>query len=1858
MSSNEPYTLNGSHHEDPSSSSSVWASATPPPEREAAFKSAGNDDSRHQYDQALARVLADDGDEETVGKRILDNKPTGGSEEETFVYPGQEDGEDDSFAYPGVGDNDIADEDGDASSQSYTTKMKSILGSSEGEGEAVEDPETSREYQAEDDGRTQLAAHHNEPPDDDERFVYPSDEQDANEGANVTASELPDRTMDSISATPASKGFNWRRASSAADFSFASSATDWTLDGSHSRPRRPVEYPTLSRLRSGKPDWPQRSSPFGTIGGFLGLNAGADSSRASFTPSTHSRSTSFSGSIAGKRRRHAFPYGGNELPVPSESSETSVPSSLPMRGFGMEPKAGLHQHSQKVADRGLFRWSALRKAALYFQNEGRASGTRATMYSASGQPLPTDLGGQTVLAVAGGIVAVGTSQGYAAVFEFSQELKCVCGNEDSHREAGAVTSLAFSADHSFLAVGHARGHVFLYDLARPAAPSRRVPPVSRQDVSSGRKEGHLEGSAILHVAFVGARHTAVFTADDHGLAFYHSLGKILGVASNDTLRLLGRYPDPARSGPPSSSNQGSSRRKPAPVLSMAALPLGSVDHPSDAVHFVALVTPHKLVIAGLKPSARTWYRRSAPLREPAAPATTNHNGELAPDVSSPGALDNSGRLRAPPSSQETGSDHSSRCACAAWFPAIQTEEQSSSADRNGIVQPMLAFAFDKALFLLRMTTKDVSVAAPNGSGQQTRRDLEFTEQALWKEVDERIDALQWLSPDLILLLTPVHLKLFDRRVGKVTEEELLHPTLASLVQPAGTTLHSRVGHSFRSHHSTTFFLTKNQIIVGHLLSWADRILALVSAGEFLSAIELCTAYYQGTVAGSLIGLPEDRDKAKDNVASKLRELMSASARYVFSPDRLTDQTHITADGRGVDRTETFQKLVKACTEACLALGETEWLFNDLYDFYTESGIDTIFAEEVESFVLDGRLRQLPTPVVQRLLRSCQTADDLDLAERLIWHLDPLCLDLDQAISLCKEHSLFDALIHVYNFALQDFVAPFIILLELLKDLVADHTRLEDAEVKEEARANVYKMFSYLSVVLSGHSFPSQEPLEEKSAAEAQTSLLNFIFSGHCKVWPPGGGGQLVLSVDEGQEELTYPYVRLLLHFDAEALLDALDIGFEESFMDVEDDHPLSGQVNSVSRQSIIDVLLELISEDADQDEIKSTPRSHRLTYEDRVFMTIFVARNTPKYPQFIQLSEVTIDGLLRVLALSEETETREDRQLAAEYLLSGRRKSFHFTDEQLAMFEQAGFWRILRTAYRASGKWPQLVSILLSDSSLGSDLFPQLSDVLQTATSKRRTGRSELDSMVIEATPQLLDIDADLTARLIDRFHPHGHSEVLQILEPDEAKQLAYLRVFLERSDEATRALLTPQQSTQALSIAHLSSEAKETYVELKAEFEPYDLVHTLEQYDVSTFDLAHVIEIGRQKQAFDAVLWALDRQGRTRESFQALDEFVATTLLAHDHSSDHIHRGEDHISRLKMAARVAVRICKARCQPTSGQALDMPVEELWYSLLRSLVNLVHHVAGSRDSVDTPAEPLLAASRDIVDETLSAMLTSMSAETVSFPALFRRLVSSEPSDNQNSDSHPASRVRYFAEVRMIVEAMTNACKVRTDLLGIANQLFDGDTAARFGQLAKQRRRGWRPDVTPQGDTTVRVNGKANGEPTNARRASGSPFTPRASSTTASRPELQRKLSRGIDFLATPRSSPSRDSNATTANQRSSGSSRLMGTPKPMKLDKGKGKERTSDQSSTAAGLGEEPDYFGSTSSVDFNGGPMAMDDPSEMFMASPASNGYEGSPATPGRSRSRSAALQEENQEEHGLSEEPESDERRPVVVRLGLAPS
>ncbi|KAE9411436.1 hypothetical protein BT96DRAFT_1011251 [Gymnopus androsaceus JB14] len=1346
---------------------------------------------------------------------------------------------------------------------------------------------------------------------------------------------------------------------------------------------RPFLHPTVSRLRS-------------------------------YTPQAASRVPS--NSSLGTNALHV------SSPAPSHFSSVSRMSSVSHFDFhAPSSNGGLSDAAQSkpnLSDRDVFKWTELRNISHHIHSAS---------HSKAASVLGAALGSPTVLA-ANGLICVGTDDGKICVYDFRQTLKCVCYNAAAGQSMGAVTALALSHDHTYVASGHSTGHIQLFDLKLPQTPARIVAPTTLAVVASGRKEGHITGSRIIQIGFVAGRHTALVSADEHGLAFYHSLGKVLFVEAPDILRILGKYPLDGPLGDPSTrhANDDTTGRKHSryTILAMMPLPLGTASHPTDAYQAVALLTPHKLVVVGLKPTPKTWFKFAR--------------------------VDDTAR------SLKTKSTRGALC----WFPSVLPTTNTNPYTPNGQdaegmpkpaphavdtepSTPLLACSWGRTMHILRVfESRSKQLVRNSKTGKSTEREvgsITYLNAGKWEAGDD-ILAIQWLNVNQAIAITASALQVYDLNRSKIIEKisfdglSLVSPSLRLTV--SGAT-------SVRTYKGKIFVLGRDQVQVGTLLTWADKILSFVQEGDFLGAIELTRSYYLGEALGNTNGLPDDPRLRKDIIGKKIHELMNASAKYAFSEDRMSDGTHNTPDGRGVDRTVLFEGLVSTCARACISLSDFEFLFEDLFQLYDDTGISRIFLTQLETFVLGNEIHYVPPRITQRLVAMHEEDARPDLVERIIWHIDAECLDINQAVRICQSHHLYDALIYVYTRALRDYLAPVVELLGLIRKVhqyrrrKAEYTETTIEEM-EPVILNAYKIYPYLANILSGLTYPSEQPLDEEEALQAKNDVYTFLFFGRSSVWPQGEGGKLVLTADEeGGSEPTYPYVQQLLRYDAESFLHSLDIAFEDAY--------LNEKSPAVDRLVIVRILMDIVA-------------TGNLSQADKTFIHIFIARNVPKYPQFLReaIPFSTLHHILVSLAEDPDPDTREDRQLAAEYLLSAYNP--HNVQQIIELFRHAGFFRILRGWHRQEKQWGPLMQTFLQDPALPPfEMFHELGEVLELSTrSSQNQLPQELEGIIQDALPSLVQKNPSSTALLLDKHIPSLHDQAITSLgDTRDQEQFVYLNCLLgPPEDEEYYQTHTPHPSR------NLSLPLRKLYITLQCRFHPEGVIPLLQYLPSDIPDWDHVVSTCEANKVFDAVLWALNHEGKPLEALAKADTFdkcLAVELVdLFQSASDQTLTDNAAVTfilrSLEAIGRTGIAMCIERSQGPS--ATDVPLEDIWFKLLNSQINCVQTLTGCCSPEALSADMHTSFTTAVAQFEWKALSTLRSLVQETFGALV-----------SVTTTRALTTGTQYTEFRSILTGMLESYRSDGDMLIITKHLIDRDLFETLEELTRERVRGWAPSRT-------------------------------------------------------------------------------------------------------------------------------------------------------------------------------------------------
>lgn len=828
----------------------------------------------------------------------------------------------------------------------------------------------------------------------------------------------------------------------------------------------------------------------------------------------------------------------------------------------------------------------------------------------------------------------------------------------------------------------------------------------------------------------------------------------------------------------------------------------------------------------------------------------------------------------------------------------------------------------------------------------------------------------------------------------------------------------------------------------------------------MQAIELLVLYYgakdeaQSTTPSlpfSTLELPEDPTERKVAVEPRLREILVSSADYAFSEQRMRNEATLDRHGstRGIDSTEFFENLVGASIRASLATGSFDFLFNDLADRYADNGIEGIFLERLEPFILSGEIKTMPVAISQQLVARHADRDELREAEDLIWHIDPHCLDVNQAVSICSKHRLYEALIYVYTRALQDFVGPLVELIDLIATIVQDRRDRPQYVGTREATDSffqtfgsddnlevlvpaAYTVYSYLADSLVGLSHPSQEPLDTEAALNAKRSLYTFVFSPGLQTYPPGSN-RVIRTATENS--LSMPYLRLLLRFDTEATLDCLDIALEDSYLDED-----ATAFGTVDRQGVITALLAILRDESEKSSLVGT---------DRTFINIFISRNLPKYSQFVKLEPVTMHQILTQLALDSDLSTHQDRELAVEFLLSTYTPSYD--SALLDLLEKAQFYQVLISIYRSQKAWPRLASVYLRDIEQGQNVFLNLAKVLLDA---KRDDNAQLALVKSEILANALSLVGEGVTEFVDLIESHLPEEqaaAVEALRESPPRQMAYLRCLLEPQldEESARSLRTPSK--------HATDNLRYMYVGLLSRYDPPSVMRYLKAEP--SLDEKEIVQICKERENFEAVIWIQASHGDISQSLdtarsvlQSQSDLVIRGLLSRG-SSQNMHKAMQQVIDV---GRTAIQVAgkTSRAELSTGM---LTVEDLWYRVLSSLIDTVRDVSRNIRTSGDSSQPsgtrdMLAKVKQLIPDAISVLISTTSSETLALPHLVRRLMDS------SADST-------YAEYKGILDSMLDTYRFEGNLLSTSKRLLEADVHQEVAELVKTRGTGWRPDTS-------------------------------------------------------------------------------------------------------------------------------------------------------------------------------------------------
>jgi vacuolar protein sorting-associated protein 8 len=117
------------------------------------------------------------------------------------------------------------------------------------------------------------------------------------------------------------------------------------------------------------------------------------------------------------------------------------------------------------------------------------------------------------------------------------------------------------------------------------------------------------------------------------------------------------------------------------------------------------------------------------------------------------------------------------------------------------------------------------------------------------------------------------------------------------------------------------------------------------------------------------------------------------------------------------------------------------LLNRLHDAAMTGGVraEAAYLDALQPLILNEQLHAPPPALLQRLVNHLEVSGNLQALEACLVRVDVGCLDVHQAMKLCWQHNLYDAIIYVHTSGMQDFETPFTELATVLQNALATGT---------------------------------------------------------------------------------------------------------------------------------------------------------------------------------------------------------------------------------------------------------------------------------------------------------------------------------------------------------------------------------------------------------------------------------------------------------------------------------------------------------------------------------------------------------------------------------------------------------------------------------------------------------------------------------------------------------------------------------------------------------------------------------------------------------------------------------------------------
>ena len=797
---------------------------------------------------------------------------------------------------------------------------------------------------------------------------------------------------------------------------------------------------------------------------------------------------------------------------------------------------------------------------------------------------------------------------------------------------------------------------------------------------------------------------------------------------------------------------------------------------------------------------------------------------------------------------------------------------------NKVVDPVLTFARERTIHFYQVTVNlsDKIVFIPLQS----------------ITLDFPLLSLQWLNTRCLGVVdTSEHFHLLDVRTKErletldLTGVQIVYQTQFFKGAATGGNVSAalNLGGEMAVYGSNTSF-TNQLLLLGnrtfHVLmirTWSERLDHLLKNNSWVAAMQLGAEFYSEP-GRALVGLRGGKERKRSHISLKLVGILKK-----FLDISMT-KNFPTEGGMGT-LTKYFNDIVPPCVDLCVKLGKHDLLFEGVWSTFQEDPFSrAVYLEALEPFILSDQLFELPPAIGQEFVSHYALRGKLEALEACVTHLSVACIDIHQVMSLCQHQNLFDAIIHIYNKAMLDYITPAEKLLVLLSTCLANPP-LTEPQVK---LGN--KLLVYISCCLAGRAYPWGD-VPKDQVKQVKYDVYSTITALHSR------------TIGE-KPEPPYPHLHTLLHFDTQGFLNVISIAFEEEEFQTE--------VGKCQRQRLVDILLEVMVKE-------ESPFSASQVG----LLFTFLARQLSKGEGVLAVSRELFSKVLGVLTKEDDQGSKEERQQALLDMIAAGGWEYFDLEVLRKDCERVGFHRVLERMWEKEGKKEKILECYLRDEMRASQAFSFLQNIFTDASLSNET-KDIIKDQFKAAVKQLAKVDVKKTAGMLVT---HAKDAVEQVIKDLEERQRFALLGAVVECRENTSAPSTPVHGKEEENREYLNSpNLYRDYVALMLQLDPGMVAGYLRSRP-DCCSASDLLNLARQYQAKEVEVLLLEREGRVKEAFDLITSGLQHQVEALAREAESPLQW----TSLNTALIVAVTFCQ-RVSPSLANVEDR--EALWLPLL------------------------------------------------------------------------------------------------------------------------------------------------------------------------------------------------------------------------------------------------------------------------------------------------------------------------------------